>query len=137
MSRLGSNYGEYARIPLCRGCGNPFVPPGVDGCCSVRCTQYLASRQPVLGDPLFGPQQSMLCRGGCGLRFDSRGLVLCVECWDRSRSNDRDLATFQDRKVDGLPTERVGKEAATPAVPRPVRHDEPINDRNPRTRCHW
>jgi hypothetical protein len=115
MSRLGSNYDAYARVPLCSACGNPFVPPGYAGCCSARCVLYLeVARKPELGNPLFGPQQPMTCRG-CGLRFEGRGLTLCPECWDRSRSN----------------------EAATPAAPRPVRHDEPIKDRNPRTRCHW
>jgi hypothetical protein len=77
--------------------------------------EYLAV-VPVLGDPLFGPQQSMLCRK-CELRFDSHGIVLCVDCWDRSRS-----------------TEAVGVGTGLAA---PVRHDGPINDRNPRSRCIW
>jgi hypothetical protein len=113
--RAGKQYGSYARVPLCRACGNPFVPPGFHGCCSERCVEYLAI-EPVLGDPMFGPHQSMLCRG-CGLRFESRGLVLCPECYFRSRQGSN--------------------EAATPAAPRLVRTYGPDSDRNPRTRCLW
>jgi hypothetical protein len=116
--RAGKQYAAYARIPLCRACGNPYVPPGYDGCCSVRCTQYLeVARHPVLGDPLFGPQQNMLCRGGCGVRFDSRGINLCPNCFFKSRPGSN--------------------EVVTPAAPRPVRHDEPIIERRPRSRCLW
>jgi hypothetical protein len=129
--RAGKQYATFARVPLCRACGYPYVPPGVGGgCCSVRCTHYLeTASHPVLGDPLFGPHQSMLCRGGCGLRFDSRGIVLCPECWDRSRSKAGSEISAPDR-VTGAD----GKsEAFTPA-----RHDEPIrSDRDPRSRCFW
>jgi hypothetical protein len=130
--KLGSNYGAYARIPLCPACGNPYIPPGYDGHCSVRCISYLAaSRQPVLGSPMFGPHQSMLCRGGCGVRFDSRGLVLCVDCWDRSRPTKAGSENAERDRVAG------GDGKSEALTPRPVRHDEPIQDRNPRSRCHW
>jgi hypothetical protein len=128
--RAGKQYGAYARVPICRACGNPFVPPGFDGCCSVRCVQYLAvARQPVLGDPLFGPQQPMMCRG-CGLRFESRGIVLCPDCWDRSRSNEAEAGVGVGA---GLAAPEV-----TPVTPTAVRHEAPISERDPRSKfCHW
>jgi hypothetical protein len=114
--RAGKQYATFARVPICSACGGSFVPPGFGGCCSVRCTQYLeVARHPVLGSPMFGPQQNMLCRGGCGVRFDSRGINLCVECWDQSRTT----------------------EVATPAAPRPARTYGPDSDRDPRSRCIW
>jgi hypothetical protein len=114
----GKQYATFARVPLCKACGNPFVPPGYGGCCSIRCTQYMeVARNPVLGDPLFGPQQPMLCRGGCGLRFESRGINLCPDCYFKARPGSN--------------------EAATPVAPRPVRTYGPDSDRNPRSRCLW
>jgi hypothetical protein len=132
--RAGKQYGAYARVPLCRACGNTFAPPGYSGCCTTRCVQYLqAASQPVLGDPLFGPQQPMLCRGGCGLRFESRGINLCVDCWDRSRS----VSTG----VTCVPTLRkfAQSPASTEAAPAdPARHDDEAIDRAPaRSLCHW
>jgi hypothetical protein len=113
----GKQYGEYARIQICRACGNGYVPPGSGGCCSVRCVSYLeVARHPVLGDPLFGPQQSMLCRG-CSLRFESRGINLCPDCFFKSRPGSN--------------------EAVMPTAPRPVRTYGPDSDRDPRSRCHW
>jgi len=130
MSQLGSDYGAYARVPLCRACGNPHVPPGVNGCCSQRCVDYLeVARQPVLGDPLFGPQQNMLCRGGCGVRFDSRGLVLCVDCYFRAHPpSECEIVT----KPLGHPYGRGAEVGLAPA-----RTYGPTNDHNPRSRCFW
>ena len=120
MSRLGSNYDAYARVPICHACGNPFVPPGYDGCCSVRCVQYLeVARQPVLGDPLFCQRDEPIKCWGCEVSLMSRGLRVCPECWDRSRSTEAE----------------VGVGVGTGLTP--VRTYEPIKDRNPRSRCHW
>jgi hypothetical protein len=134
MSKLGSNYATFARIPLCRACGNPYVPPGFAGCCSVRCTQYLeVARHPVLGDPLFGPQQNMLCRGGCGVRFDSHGINLCPDCFFK----DRAAVIGPAEARPGSVTPEVTPVTPTPGPPTPVRHDELIIERLPRSRCHW
>jgi hypothetical protein len=117
--RLGSNYDAYARVPLCRACGDPYVPPGLAGCCSVRCTQYLeVAREPVLGDPIYCQRDEPIKCWGCEVSFRSSGLRHCPECFFKARP--------------GLVTSEV-----PPVTPTPVRHDEPIQDRDPRTRCHW
>jgi hypothetical protein len=123
MSRLGSNYGAYARVPICRACGSGFIPPAHGGACSERCVAYLViASEPVLGGPMFGPHQSMLCRG-CEMRFESPGLVLCPECYFKARPTPNFLrkgnSTGQDRAAIGADK------------------FEPIKDRNPRSRCHW
>jgi hypothetical protein len=117
----GSALKSGERVSICRACGGGFIPPAHGNCCSERCVHYLAiASVPVLGNPLFGPQQPMLCRGGCGLRFESRGIVLCVECWDRSRSS----------------TEAVGV-GVGPGLAPPARHDGPIDRAPARSLCHW
>jgi hypothetical protein len=126
--KLGSDYGAYARVLICKACGDGFIPPAHGNCCSERCGRYMeVARHPVLGDPLFGPQQNMLCRGGCGVRFESRGINLCPDCY------------FKDRAAVIGPAEAHpgSNEVMTPVAPRPARHDEPIQERDPRSRCHW
>jgi hypothetical protein len=121
MSRLGSNYHAYARVPICRACGNPFVPPGYDGCCSVRCVQYLeVARQPVLGDPIFCQRDEPVKCWGCEVSFMSRGVRFCPECYFKARPGS---------------AEAVGVGVGTGLAP--VRTYGPIKDRNPRSRCHW
>jgi hypothetical protein len=123
MSRLGSNYDAYARVSLCRACGN-FVPPGYGGCCSVRCTHYLAlAHQPVLGDPIFCQRDEDITCWGCQVRFRSSGLRYCPECY------------FQVRPDPNFP--RRGNSTGQDRVAIGADKFEPINDRNPRTRCHW
>jgi hypothetical protein len=125
MSRLGSNYGAYARVPICRACGNPFVPPGFDGCCSVRCTEYLAiAGQPVLGEPIFCQRDEPIRCWGCEVSFMSRGLRVCPECYYFRARPTPDFeparnSTGQVRERNFAPT------------------SEPIIDRDPRSRCHW
>jgi len=114
----GSALRSGERVSICRACGGGFIPPAHGNCCSERCAEYLAiASEPVLGDLMFGPHQAMLCRGGCGLRFDSRGITLCPDCFFKARPGSN--------------------EAATPAAPRPVRNDGPIFERNPKSRCLW
>jgi hypothetical protein len=119
----GSARTSGERVSICRACGGGFIPPAHGNCCSVRCCRYLeVAREPVLGDPLFGPQQSMLCRGGCGRRFDSRGINLCPACWERSRSDGSELPRSEEATAGCHAT----------------RHDEPSIDRAPaRSLCHW
>jgi hypothetical protein len=125
MSRLGSNCDAYARIPLCRACGNPYVPPGAAGCCSVRCTHYLeVAREPVLGNPIFCQQDEPIRCWGCEVSFMSRGIRYCPECYFKTRPQ-------------AVPEVSSVPDSYAPGTPTPVRHDEPINDRNPRTRCQW
>jgi hypothetical protein len=123
----GKQYGAYARVPLCRACGNPFVPPGYDGCCSVRCGQYLeVARQPVLGDPIFCQRDEPVKCWGCQVSFMSRGLRFCPECY------------FKARPGSIGPGVGVGlRPEVTPVTPAPARHDEPTIERKPRTLCHW
>jgi hypothetical protein len=141
VSRLGSNYDAYARVPLCRACGNPFVPPGHGGCCSVRCTQYLeVARQPALGNSLYCQRDEPIKCWSCEVSFISRGIRYCPECWDRSRSIERKIAlNANEAEVGG----GVGVGLTQRGSPDPdcnsrsARHDAPINDRNPRSRCLW
>jgi hypothetical protein len=146
MSRLGSNYDAYARFPICRACGNVFVPPGHGGCCSVRCVQYLeVARQPVLGDPVYCQRDEPIKCWGCEVSFMSRGLRYCPECYfkvrtagigpAKARSGSIPCAEFS---ADGGEAEvGVGVGVGTGLAPS-ARRDEPISDRDPRSKfCHW
>jgi hypothetical protein len=122
--RLGSDYGAYARIQICRACGN-YVPPGHGGCCSIRCTQYLAvASQPELGNSIFCQRDEDITCWGCQLRFRSSGIRYCPECYFRARPGS---------------AEAVGAGVGTGLAPKSAdpRVFEPISDRNPRSRCHW
>ena len=131
MSRLGSNYGAYARVPLCRACGGLFVPPGFDGCCSVRCTEYLAiAAQPVLGDAMYCQRDEEITCRGCEMRFMSRGLRACPECYFARR-----ISLAREIKARPGSTEAVGVGVGTGLAP--VRAYGPIIDRNPHSRCLW
>jgi hypothetical protein len=84
--RAGKQYGAYARVPLCKACGGPFVPPGYDGCCSVRCTQYLeVASQPVLGDPMFCQRDEEIRCWGCEMRFRSEAEDFAEFQWLKER----------------------------------------------------
>jgi hypothetical protein len=138
----GKQYGAHARVPICRACGNPFVPPGYDRCCSVRCVQYLeVARQPVLGDPLFCQRDEPIKCWGCEVSFISRGIRYCPECWDRSRATEAvGVGTGLAPATRACRIDRVEKSSAdnfchSRAIF--VRTYEPIKDRNPRSRCHW
>jgi hypothetical protein len=130
IKHWGSALTSGERVSICRACGGGFIPPAHGNCCSQRCVEYLAvASQPVLGDPMFGPQQPMLCRGGCGLRFESRGLVLCPECYFKARpAPTHECETATCGREAGV---SIGTGLA------PARTYEPIQDRNPRSRCHW
>jgi hypothetical protein len=118
--RAGKQYGAYARVPICRACGNPYVPPGDDGCCSVRCVRYLeVAHQPVLGNSLYCQRDEPITCWGCQLRFRSSGLRVCPEC----------VGLLQ------FPT-GVGCNNRAEVTP-VIRHDAPISDRNPRSSCLW
>jgi hypothetical protein len=126
----GKQYGAYARVPICRACSNPFVPPGHDGCCSVRCVQYLeVARQPVLGDPIWCQRDEPIKCWGCEVSFMSRGLRICPECFFRARPGPGSIGGTGSTEAEG--------ETGVTVTPIPARHDEPINDRNPHTLCYW
>jgi hypothetical protein len=130
MSRLGSDYGAYARVAICRACGGGFIPPAHGNCCSERCVAYLAAAsQPELGNSIFCQRDEPIKCWGCEVRFRSSGLRYCPTCFFRAHlPSECETAT----KPLGHPYGCV-----TPAAPRPVRTYEPIQERDHRSRCHW
>jgi hypothetical protein len=76
----------------CRACGYGFLRSAFEPCCSARCADYLAAGGPDKAtqarrdDPFadrarFGPVGQFITCAGCGLRFESRGLRLCPDCY--------------------------------------------------------
>jgi hypothetical protein len=113
----GSARASGARIEICRACRGGFIPPAHGNCRSERCLHYLAiASVPVLSDQIYCKRDEEITCWGCQVRFMTRGLRYCPECWARAGSVTPEM---------------------TPVTPTPVRHDEPIIDRNPRSRCHW
>jgi hypothetical protein len=109
-------YGDHGQLQTANASDRPYVPPSSAGCCSVRCTQYLeVARQPVLGNPVFCQRDEPIKCWGCEVSFTSRGIRYCPECYFKARAE----IYAPDR------------------TPTPVRHDEPIVDRDPRSRCIW
>jgi hypothetical protein len=125
----GKQYGAYARVSICRACGDPFVPPGYDGCCSVRCVQYLeVAREPVLGDPIFCQRDEPIKCWSCEVSFMSRGLRYCPECWDRSKSNEAEAGVGVDLAAGASVTQHAVNGGKC---------NEPIIDRVPRSLYRW
>jgi hypothetical protein len=134
--RAGKQYGAYARVPICRACGNPFVRPRFNGCCSERCLHYLAiASVPALGDPLYCQRDEPIKCWTCEVSFMSRGLRVCPECYFKARG----VAEAAD--ANASPATVTGKDAIGPeaGTATPARHEEgPINDHDPKSRfCHW
>jgi hypothetical protein len=121
-TQWGSARTSGARIEICRACGGGFIPPAQGNCCSSRCVKYLeVAHQPVLGNPVYCQRDEPITCWGCQVSFRSSGLRYCPECWARP----------------GSVTPEVTLVPPTPVAPRPARHDEPIIERNPRSRCYW
>jgi hypothetical protein len=76
----------------CKACGYGFLRSAFEPCCSARCADYLAAGGPDKAtqarrdDPFadrtrFGPVGEITSCRGCGLRFESRGLRYCPDCY--------------------------------------------------------
>jgi hypothetical protein len=78
--------------PSCKACGYGFLRSAFEPCCSARCADYLAAvgpdkatqarrDDPFADRPRFGPVGQFIACAGCGLRFESRGLRYCPDCY--------------------------------------------------------
>jgi hypothetical protein len=132
--RAGKDYSAYARVMVCRACGNPFIPPGYGQCCSVRCVEYMAiAGRPVLCDPMFvARDQPIKCRG-CEIVFESRGIRYCPTCFFKARPPEPARQSVIEPQVK--------TDTTCPVRAKLVSQDQSdaaaLGDRDPRTRCHW
>jgi hypothetical protein len=143
-TRWGSARTSGERVAICRACGGGFIPPAHGECCSERCVHYLAvASVPVLGDPLFCQRDEPIKCWGCEVSFTSRGIRFCPECYFRARPSPKVREVGVGLTQTGSPGPDCNSRSevtpeVTPVTPTPARHDEPISDRNPRSKfCHW